>query len=70
MIEAIGWLAVFLVGGFAFSGIIALVTLWWFDGDGLAALACADLAFKAAAVVWIVGFLWLSPITISFGATQ
>jgi uncharacterized membrane protein len=69
MIEAIGWLTVFVGGGFAFATLSAFVVLYLTSRQGLGALLWGDLTFKVALVAWAVAFFWFAPITIAFGAT-
>lgn len=68
-LEIIGLIAVFLVGGFAFATVFALIALRVFRRQEIGALIYADMTFKAAVVVWIVLFLCFGPLTISFGVT-
>lgn len=67
LILAIGWLTIFICGGLLFCILAAGITARLTDHMELGAIAAAALAFKIAAVVWIVLFFWLSPVTISFG---
>ena len=67
MITAIGWITIFLVGGYAFAGASAMIAMHLTRGQELGALVWGGIVFKAAIVVWIGLFLWFAPITISIG---
>ena len=67
LIQAIGWLTVFIGGGAIFSYVAAFIAMNLTSHMGLGALAIGSIVLKVAAVVWIVLFFWLSPVTISFG---
>lgn len=70
MIEGIGWLAVFLVGGFLFAGLVAVIVGRLTARHEIGALLYAGLAFKIALPVWVVLFFLLSPVSISIGVSQ
>ncbi len=70
MIEVIGWIAVFVVGGLGFCVLVGVITLHMTRRFEIGALVYADIAFKVAAVVWVGLFLWLAPISISVGVSQ
>lgn len=68
-LEIIGVIALFLAGGFSFAVFFAFIALRVFRRQELGALIYADMAFKAALVVWVVLFFWFGPLTISIGVT-
>lgn len=70
MVEAIGWLAIFVGGGIGFSASLSALVMFLARRHEIGALIYADMAFKAAIVLWIGLFLWFAPITISFGVSQ
>ena len=67
MIETIGWISVFIVGGLLFAIIVAAITLHLTERYEIGALVFAGLAFKIALAVWLVLFFLLSPVSISIG---
>lgn len=68
MVEALGWLTIFLGGGFAFATVSALIAMRIARRQEIGALVWGGVAFKGAIVVWIGLFFWFTPVTISFGA--
>lgn len=70
LIEGIGWLAIFIVGGALFATIVAVITARLTERYEIGALIFASLAFKIALPVWVVLFFMLSPVSISVGVSQ
>lgn len=68
MVTFIGWAVIILGGAYlAFAGTTLLVAR--FLRGGLETLLPALIAGGVAALLWIVGSIWMSPITISISAS-
>lgn len=70
LIEGIGWIAVFLVGGVLFAVLVGVIVGHLTRRHEIGALIYADFAFKIALAVWVVLFFLLSPVSISIGVSQ
>ena len=69
MVEILGWITIFLGGGYAFAVVSAMIAMRLAKRQEIGALVWGRIAFQAAIVVWTGLFIWFAPITISIGAS-
>lgn len=68
MVEFIGWAAIILGGAYIAFLAVAIITDKLLRG-GLEKVIPAFFAGVAAAFLWVVASIWMSPITISISAS-